>query len=405
MRVRRRPEGGRPFAQGAFELPPYARKRPAHTTVPGDEDDGGTFRPWPNRKPRRRGPSVRIHFTLTDLARTRIAGRPSPLADTTFSAFRLTQRTGAPRLDDWRRLVRAGLALRDGPEPGRQRPWQAYFAQLAASDPAHPVPRFLRPHLGLESLEEELERLLSTPSRALRADLEYVGRHRPLPGWTRGLAAGDPAAVEGLAAAVRSYHRVAVAPYWRRITAALAADRAARTRQLGEGGIERVLGGLGPWARWRPPVLEVRTAAPLSYDYHLRGRGLVLAPGAFGGYVPCDPDDEQPTLHYEVGAGAVEDVPHPLAVAPPGGGGAYDSLAALIGHSRAAVLEVIADGVTTGQLARRVGLSPASASEHASVLRRAGLVVTRRSGRWSFHSLTALGAELLVAGSGGGRRG
>ncbi|MGW5354570.1 ArsR/SmtB family transcription factor [Streptomyces sp. NPDC004031] len=346
---------------------------------------------------------MRIHFTLTDLARTRIAGRPSPLAATTFSAFRLTQRAGAPRLDDWRRLVRAGFALLDAPVPAspRQRPWQTYFGQLTASDPAHPVPRFLRPHIGLDSLDDELERLLGTPSRALRADLEYVGRHRPLPGWTRDLAAGDPATVEGLAAAVRSYHRVAVAPYWRRISVALAADRAARTRQLGEGGIERVLGGLGPGIRWRPPVLEVRTVAPLAYDYHLRGRGLVLAPGAFGGYVPCDPDDEQPTLYYEVGAGTGTDAPHPFAPAA-GGGAPYEGLAALIGHSRAAVLEVVADGVTTGQLARRVGLSPASASEHVGVLRRAGLVVTRRSGRWSHHSLTALGVELLLAGGGGG---
>ncbi|MFI0940835.1 ArsR/SmtB family transcription factor [Streptomyces sp. NPDC021020] len=342
---------------------------------------------------------MRIHFTLTDLARTRIAGRPSPLAAATFSAFRLTQRAGGPRLDDWRRLVRAGFALLDAPAPRPQRPWQTYFAQLTASDPAHPVPRFLRPHIGLESLEEELERLLGTPSRVLRADLEYVGRHRPLPGWTRHLAAGDPATVAGLAAAVRTYHRVAVAPFWRRITAALAADRAARTRQLGEGGVEHVLGGLGPHVRWRPPVLEVRTTAPLAYDYHLRGRGLVLAPGAFGGYVPCDPDDEQPTLYYDVGAGAGGGAPHPFAP-PPGGRAPYEALAALIGHSRAAVLEVVADGVTTGQLARRVGLSPASASEHASVLRRAGLVVTRRSGRWSFHSLTALGAELLAAGGG-----
>ncbi|GAA2605350.1 helix-turn-helix domain-containing protein [Streptomyces axinellae] len=59
------------------------------------------------------------------------------------------------------------------------------------------------------------------------------------------------------------------------------------------------------------------------------------------------------------------------------------------------MLEVIADGVTTGQLARRVGLSPASASEHTTVLRKAGLVATRRSGRTAHHSLTALGSELL----------
>lgn len=337
------------------------------------------------------GEPVRIHFTLTDLARTRIAGSPSPLTATTFSTFRLTQLAGTPGLDGWRRLVRAGLtAPEPGGSPGRRPPRGPSFVQLAPTEPSHPVPRFLRPHIGLQTLDDELERLLSTPRQVLRADLEYVGRHRPLPRWTRDLADGDPTAASRLAAAVRDYHRVAVAPYWRALASALAADRAARTRQLGEGGIEQVLHSLGPRVRWRPPVLEVRTRAEIEYDYHLDGRGLVLAPGVFSSYVPCDPDEEQPTLYYEVAPGTGG---HPLLTPP---GGPLDGLAALLGHSRAAVLEVIADGVTTGQLAHRVGLSPASASEHATVLRRAGLVATRRSGRSSRHTLTALGSELLL---------
>ncbi|WP_327290094.1 ArsR/SmtB family transcription factor [Streptomyces sp. NBC_01198] len=334
---------------------------------------------------------MRIHFTLTDLARTRIAGRPSPLAVTTFSAFRLVQRAGTPGLDGWRRRVRAGLAApAPGAGAGLPPAREAYFAQIAPLDPAHPVPRFLRPHIGLPTLDEELERLLSIPRQALRADLEYVGRHRPLPRWTRDLADGDQDTAERLAAGVRDYHRVAVAPYWRTLASLLAADRAERTRQLGDGGIEQVLRSLGPRMRWRPPVLDVQTRAEIEYDYHLGGRGLLLAPGAFSSYVPCDPDDEQPTLYYEVVADAGR---HSLLGTL---GGPHDGLAALLGHSRAAVLEVIADGVTTGQLARRVGLSQASASEHATVLRRAGLVVTRRSGRSSHHTLTALGSELLL---------
>lgn len=332
---------------------------------------------------------MRIHFTLTDLARTRIAGLPSPLTATTFSAYRLTQRAGTPGLDGWRRLVRAGLtAHRPGGGGAQELPRERYFAQIASASPAQPVPRFLRPHTGLQTLDEELERLLSTPRQVLRADLEYVGSHRPLPRWMRDLADGDSAAALRLAAAVRDYHRVAVAPYWRTLASLLAADRAARTRQLGDGGIEQVLHTLGSGMYWRPPVLEVETE--IEYDYHLGGRGLVLAPGAFGSYVPCDPDEEQPTLYYEVAPGRDR---HPLLLRL---SGPHDGLAALLGHSRAAVLEVIADGVTTGQLARRAGLSPASASEHAGVLRRAGLVATRRSGRSSHHTLTALGSELLL---------
>lgn len=116
----------------------------------------------------------------------------------------------------------------------------------------------------------------------------------------------------------------------------------------------------------------------------------MLAPGAFCSYTPCDPDERQPALYYEITDG--------FGATPPAGRleGPHGALAALLGHSRAAVLEVIADGVSTGRLARRAGLSTASASEHATVLRRAGLVATHRSGRTSHHSLTPLGCELLL---------
>ncbi|WP_433890620.1 ArsR/SmtB family transcription factor [Streptomyces sp. CA-111067] len=319
---------------------------------------------------------MRIHFGLTDLARTRLAGAPSPLTAATLSVFGLSRRPGRGDLDGWRRSVRAEL-------PGAA---LAVFGSLAPVEAAHPAPRFLRPPAGLPTLDEELERLLRTPRREMRADLAYVARHRPLPGWTRAFADGDRGAATGLAQAVRDYHRVAVAPYWPELSALLAAERASRARQLGDGGIERLLATLHPRMRWRPPYLEIDTVSEGSYDYRLSGRGLLLAPAAFTSYVPCDPDEEQPTLYYEV----TRDRPLPELTGP------HDGLAALLGHSRAAVLQVIAEGVSTGQLARRVGLSPASASEHATILRRAGLITTHRTGRTTHHTLTPLGAELLL---------
>jgi hypothetical protein len=50
---------------------------------------------------------------------------------------------------------------------------------------------------------------------------------------------------------------------------------------------------------------------------------------AFTSYLPCDPDTEQPTLYYEV-------IRSPLPRA--GMSGPRNGLAALLGHSRAAVL-------------------------------------------------------------------
>ena len=75
-----------------------------------------------------------------------------------------------------------------------------------------------------------------------------------------------------------------------------------------------------------------------------------------------------------------------------------EALAALVGRNRAAVLQSIADGCTTTELAHRVGISLAAASQHASVLRGASLIATRRQGGAVLHVLTPLGAELLQAG-------
>lgn len=324
---------------------------------------------------------MRIHFTLTDLARTRLAATPSPLAITALSVYQLHIRADSTHLEMWRRSVRAGLG-----GAGR-----SPFGELAPGRPYDPVPRFLRPPVGSSCLDEELEHILATPARVMREDLAYVAQHRPLPSWARDLADADRETAVRFAASVRAYHEVAVAPYWRSLTLLLAADRAERTRQLEAGGIERLLETIVPHARWRPPVLELPSPdEDHDHDYHLGGRGLVIAPGAFTSYAPCDPGDEQPTLYYRL----------PDGPGTPGFvdrlGGPYGGLAALLGHSRAAVLEVVADGASTGQLARRTGLSAASASEHTGVLRRAGLVATRRTGRTTHHTLTPLGARLLL---------
>jgi DNA-binding transcriptional ArsR family regulator len=77
-------------------------------------------------------------------------------------------------------------------------------------------------------------------------------------------------------------------------------------------------------------------------------------------------------------------------------------LAVLVGRTRAQVLRVIASGATTGELARALGVSASSASQHAGALRDAGLAVSHRHGTSVLHTLTPLGAALLRANSGPG---
>ena len=67
----------------------------------------------------------------------------------------------------------------------------------------------------------------------------------------------------------------------------------------------------------------------------------------------------------------------------------------MLGPTRAAVLRALAEPRGTAELAYEVGISPASASEHAKVLRDANLIETRRQGRSVRHSLTPLGRTIV----------
>jgi hypothetical protein len=137
---------------------------------------------------------------------------------------------------------------------------------------------------------------------------------------------------------------------------------------------------------------------PGDHDMPLNGGGIALMPSMFVGQVPhvhWNPNDPTaapwlvlPPTDSRMGLRHLWDNPRPRGAA----------LAALVGRNRAAVLRTIADGCSTTELADRVGISLAAASQHASVLRDAGLITTCRQGSAVLHVLTPLGAELLHAG-------
>ncbi|MFE3775886.1 MULTISPECIES: helix-turn-helix transcriptional regulator [unclassified Streptomyces] len=249
-------------------------------------------------------------------------------------------------------------------------------------------PDFLTPAEGLLGMGEALAALRETPAGRLHAELSRLtpAAGRPLPAWIRAMADGETRSLGRLAGILQRYHDAAVAPYWHRVRCRIEADRAARGRALLDGGADRLLSSLPPMMRWRPPVLEADY--PVDRDLHLGGRGLLLLPSYFCRRTPVTfhNPDLTPVLVYPV--------EHPVPrLAPPVP--ADRSLGRLVGQTRSAILHGIGMGCTTSELARRVDVSLASASQHATVLRDAGLLSTLRQGNAVLHTLTPLGAALL----------
>ncbi|MFJ3220646.1 ArsR/SmtB family transcription factor [Kitasatospora sp. NPDC086801] len=203
-----------------------------------------------------------------------------------------------------------------------------------------------------------------------------------------------------IAAAVREFHRVALLPCWADVRARLEAERDVRRQIAGSGGVDALLGSLHPRIRWTAPVLEI--PAERDVELTLAGRGLRLAPSLFlqGAGVLLRPrrdePDEAPTLLFamcpdRIGAPVLDGAPEAAVPARRG----EEPLAALVGRTRAAVLQTLLDGCTTGELAGRLGVTSSAVSQHTAVLRAAGLIDTRRSGNGVLHTVTPLGRLLL----------
>ena len=324
---------------------------------------------------------VRVNFTPDDVARTRFTVTPAPLPDTVLAFIELRRAANA----GWRGIGPAGQwlhqARRDFPVTARplldllgpRGPWPDLFDTLT-------------PHL-----EEGLEELRATPRATLRLELGYGwgDRNGKPPLWTRNLADGDREELELVVRALHDLHAAVVAPRWESSVAAVHADVAGRIPLLVSGGHEALLNSLHPKLRWRDGGLE---RAGLDFEHDLGGQGLLLRPSLFWAGEPVfsiHPDGLRPNiLAYSAQRGGPPAARNGAAADPV----VPDSLAALLGPTRAAVLRALREPLGTTELAAAAGISAASASEHAKVLREASLIETRRRGRMVAHSLTALGA-------------
>ena len=326
---------------------------------------------------------VNLHFGADDLLRIRFA--VSPLCETHEAVRTLRRADRHGYHTPWLRRMRATLAGLD------LTPLWLFMPSL----PPGYTPDFLGrpPDTPMAGFHEELARLRATDPALARAEMAKSLASRPEAAESaRGRAAlADPArAVQELADVTERAWRALLAPDWPRLRALLEAEIAYRSRQLAGGGLQRLFADLHPRLSWSGDTLTVRTRTDFAQMQDLDGRGVLLLPSVFvwpdvvSGFDP----PWQPTVIYPArGIGGLWTEPE-----------TGPALARLLGANRAAVLAALDAPSTTTALAHRLGLAPSSVSEHLSVLRDAGLLVSHRHGHQVRYERTPLGITLAAGG-------
>lgn len=292
--------------------------------------------------------ALRIHFTIEDMANIRIARTAGPMMEA-FFAIRHVGNSRSGTFAMWRKSVYSQL--------------RSEGERLAAQfDEFRSAVDFLR--------------ITGNPQR------------RRTPG---------EADHRKMAAALRDFHAIAVAPYWSQMFSYLSGERDQRMRILAGGGFEQMFSTLHPKLQWHLPTLEI--SGDQSSDIKLDGRGLIIVPSIFQ-QSPADvllkagTDAGPPVLIYSAPPDASASLRIWRAQQGEDIGRDGADLEPLLGRTRATVLRTLTESCTTSELAQRVHISAAAASQHATILREAGLITSRRIRNRVLHGLTPLGMAL-----------
>ncbi len=308
----------------------------------------------------------------------------SPMLETTLSIRALGDPAPSPVHLPWfehARELTAGLDL----EPVRLllRP-RAYTPDFLNPPPAGPT----------SELENELELMTATPARQIRQEVERCYEDTSVPGALMPFIDHPHKAIRALAELMRTYWTLALEPHWPRISGLLEHDILHRAEQLTEGGTRVLFDDLDPSIRWEGEVLRIDKDC-LSSPVELDERGLLLLPSAFSWpkvMMVAEPP-WQPTLIYPArGVGMLWESERPATP---------DSLAKLLGSSRAAILAALDRPRSTTELARVLEISTGGVSQHLSVLHSAGLVSRRRAQRLVLYLRSESGDALMQTAAAG----
>ncbi len=224
----------------------------------------------------------------------------------------------------------------------------------------------------------------SAPASFVTSELRHAAATRTPAPLLRLLAERDRPAWQQLDQALRLAYRCLLQDAWPRVCQGYRTELAWRGRLMAELGVQAALSTLHPRITWKGTMMQIEAAPDM--DIRPGGAGMTLLPSMLWTGRPMV------ARHTD---GSVLIVYPALTPLPLIDEVSDDPLADLLGHTRAAVLELARTGRSTTELARELRISAASVSAHTKTLRSAGLIVTTRTGKSVLHTVTPLGDRLL----------
>lgn len=318
---------------------------------------------------------IRFHLAPGDLARSRFAISPLMELQMSLTALREPERYAIhmPWITRARpRVAGLDLMLLETLVPAR-----GWVPDFAAPPPLEPS----------TTPEAQIERVRTSDPELVRREIRWIWADG-IPDVLRPLVEDTDRGLETLARSMRDYWDRALAPEWPAIRQTLATDIRRRAAHLAAGGVRAALTALHPDVSLTADERTIELASGVEADVPLDGRGLLLIPSAF--FWPrssaiIDPPWQPCLIYAPDGVAALWE---PFEVEP------EPALQDLLGRGRARVLGGLDAPVSTTDLARRLGASPAGVSAHLRVLARAGLAAATREGRTVLYSRTPLGDAL-----------
>jgi hypothetical protein len=297
----------------------------------------------------------------------------SPLIETVNALGVLAARNPQPWERDW--LARHSQAFRDRIKTD---PFAAALAQGMQSGQWLPVDLSVPPRPGDVTFEQELARVRVVPPRVARFDLAQSAGGRLL----GALDVSDPAGA--VADLLQWTWDQAVRADWPSRKRKYEADIVSRTTVLSQRGWAAAVAGIAHDVRWLGGgqlQITVQDHAPLDLSH----AELLFIPSSL----------RTGRVAWEYPARFAVVYPAAGMLTSTAGLAAPEPLRRLLGPTRAEILLLIGQPVTTTQLAAVTGLALGTIGDHLRILFDAGLAERQRSGAHVLYDRTPTGQQLL----------